>query len=162
MMKKLLARDIMVKDYGTIRPDAPVKEAVQMIFRGKVRESGYKPFGVLVTDDINRLIGMVSMYDILYHLRPTFMNYDLDSLRLWNHSEDLEHYLDHFQSLRIEQIMSTPVLCVAPDNHLMDLIDLMVKKKARRLPVLEEDRLIGVVYLSDVFYSLCKNWLQPD
>ena len=73
---ELTARDIMAGDFGTIRPDAPVKEAVRLIYRGKVRKTGYKPFGIVVTTEEGWPVGMLSMFDILYHLRPPFMNYE--------------------------------------------------------------------------------------
>ncbi|MFC1862680.1 CBS domain-containing protein [Thermodesulfobacteriota bacterium] len=49
---ELIAKDIMIEDFATIHPDAPVSEAARLIFKGPVRDTGYKPFGVVVTDDI--------------------------------------------------------------------------------------------------------------
>jgi CBS domain-containing protein len=151
-------KDIMVKDFSTIRPDAPVREAVRMILEGKPRHTGYKPFGIMVTDEIGRLVGMISMFDILYHLRPPFMNYEMEGAPLWK--GELEPYLDQFRALRVEQVMTTPVITCAPDDPLMQVIDRMVKKRARRLPVVDSDRILGIVYLSDVFYGLCGTWLE--
>ena len=55
-MEKLTARDIMVQEYVTIAPDASVQEAARLIFEGKARETGYKPFGIIVIDEIGRLL----------------------------------------------------------------------------------------------------------
>jgi len=38
----------------------------------------------------------------------------------------------------------------------------MVKEKSRRLPVVENGKLIGIVYLAEVFGHLCKNWLNME
>jgi CBS domain-containing protein len=152
------AKDIMEKDFSTIRPDAPVREAVRMILEGEPRHTGYKPFGVMVTDEIGRLVGMISMFDILYHLRPPFMNYQMEGLPLWE--GELEPYLDQFRDLRVEQVMTTPVITCGPNDPLMLVIDRMVKKRARRIPVVDGDRILGIVYLSDVFVGLCGTWLQ--
>lgn len=157
-MEKLKAKDIVVKDYETISPEASVKEAAKLIFNGKVRATGYKPFGVMVVDDTGRLLGMVSMFDILYHLRPSFLNYEVGSFSIWK--GEIEVYVDHFKDLRVEQIMSTPVITVAPDDDLMIVIDLMIKKKYRRIPVVDNGKIVGIVYLSDVFYHLCRTWLK--
>jgi CBS domain-containing protein len=155
----LKAKDIMVQEYATVHPETSVREAARLIFEGRVRETGYKPFGIMVIDGIGRLVGMISMTDILYHLRPPFMNYALDSVPVWE--GELDPYLEQFRNLHIEQIMSSPVLTVSPEDHLMVVIDKMVKNRVRRLPVLEGDKIRGMVYLSDVFYHLCKSWLQP-
>ncbi len=58
--------------------------------------------------------------------------------------------------------MSSPVITVRPRDDLMVVIDRMVKSKIRRLPVVEEEKILGIVYLSDVFYPVCKNWLNDD
>ena len=42
----------------------------------------------------------------------------------------------------------------------MVVIDRMAKGKIRRLPVVEGEKIMGVVYLSDVFYHVCQNWLS--
>ena len=157
-MEKLTARDIMVQEHVTIAPDASIQEAARLIFEGKARETGYKPFGIIVIDEIGRLRGMVSMFDMLYHLRPPFMNYEVDSSSLWK--GELGPYIDDFKDLKVEQVMSTPVLTVSPDDDLMVVIDRMVKKRSRRIPVLDGDKILGIVYLSDVFYRLCGTWLK--
>lgn len=159
-LQGLSVRDIAVTEYVTIGPDAPVSRAARLIFRGKARDTGYKPFGLMVVDDFSHLLGMISMEDILYHLRPPFMNYELENVPLWE--GELEVYLDHFTDLRVEQVMSSPVITVRPQDGLMAVIDRMVKSKIRRLPVVEEEKILGIVYLSDVFYHVCKNWLNDD
>ena len=58
--------------------------------------------------------------------------------------------------------MSSPVITVRPRDDLMVVIDRMVKSKIRRLPVVEDEKILGIVYLSDVFYPVCKNWLKDD
>lgn len=153
----LTAKEIMEKDFLTTHPDTPVRDAARLIFEGSVRKTGYKPFGLMVTDEGGLLVGMISMFDIIYHLRPPFMNYELESFRL-EHGE-LEPYLDHFKDLKVEQVMSSPVVTVAPDSDMMVLLDTMVKKKVRRLPVVVDSQILGIVYLSDVFYHLCGLWL---
>ncbi len=155
---ELVARDIMSPEFDTIRPDASVKEAVKLILRGKVRATGYKNISVMVTDELGSLVGVISMLDVLYHLRPAFMNYEMNSSPLWE--DELEPYLDRFKNLTVEQIMSSPVITVSPDTQLIVVIDLMVKKKGHRIPVLEQGKLLGVVYLSEVFNALCKTWLE--
>jgi CBS domain-containing protein len=157
---ELTAKDIMVKEFPKIHPDAPVNEAARMIFKGPVRETGYKPFGMVVTDDIGRLVGMVSMHDILYHLRPSFMNYEASNTTIWE--GELEPYLNQFKELSVDQIMSSPVLTASPDCHLMVLIDMMVKNRVRRIPIIEDNHILGIVYLSDVYYHLFKVWLGEN
>ena len=157
---KVTARDVMVKDFDTIRSNAPIEEAVRLIYNGKVRKTGPKTASVMVIDRFNRLIGVISMFDILYHLRPPILDYMVSGIDFWN--EELESYVKHFKGLTVKQIMSSPVLFVSPDDNLMLVIDRMVRKKCRRLPVLENSKVIGIVYLSELYYHLCKNLLKTE
>jgi CBS domain-containing protein len=150
----------MVKNFDKIRSNAPIEEAVRLIYKGKVRETGQKTASVMVIDRFNRLTGVISMFDVLYHLRPPVLNYMVSGIDFWN--EELESYVKRFKRLTVKQVMSSPVLFVSPDDDLMVVIDRMVSKKHRRLPVVENSMVVGIVYLSEVYYYLCKNWLKSD
>jgi len=154
------ARDIMVTEFNTINHHASVTEAVRLIYNGKVRKTGYKTICIMVTDDFGDLVGVVSMFDILYHIRPPFLNYLGDSVQIA--VPELEAYVNRFKELTVEQVMNAPVKYVAPDTDIMKLVDRMVKDKCRRLPVVEGGKVIGIVYLSEVYCHICKNWLDID
>jgi CBS domain-containing protein len=161
---KLKAKDLMVQDYAIIHPKTPVREAARLISEGRVRETGYKPFGIMVVNDRGRLVGMISMTDILYHVRPPFLKYQPDGTLscgtgFW--AGEIDFQLEEFKDLRVEEIMTSPVVTVCPEDHLMVLIDKMVKHKVRRLPVEDGEKLYGIVYLSDVYYHAYETWLRP-
>jgi CBS-domain-containing membrane protein len=157
---KLTARDVMVKEFNTIDQHAPVEDAVRMIFQGKTRQTGYKTISVIVTDKYGALAGVVSMFDILYHLRPPILNFMGDSIDF--PEEELNAYIKRFKGLTVGQVMNSPVRYVTPDTNLIVIVDRMVKEKSRRLPVVENSKVVGIVYLSEVFGTLCKNWLNID
>jgi CBS domain-containing protein len=50
--------------------------------------------------------------------------------------------------------MTTEVITITPDTHLLLIIDIMIKKHVRRLPVLENNKIVGIVYLADLFRHL--------
>jgi CBS-domain-containing membrane protein len=155
---EIFARDVMTRDFETIRDDAPIKEAVYRILHGNVRQTGHKTISLIVIDEFGRLEGVISIFDILYHFRPDFLNYGLDSIETW--VGRLRPLLDQFQELTVEQVMSSPVMTVSPDDHLMVIIDKLVKKKLRRLPVVDGDKVVGVVYLYDAYYHLFHKWCE--
>ena len=155
---ELIVEDIMSAEFDTVRPDASVEEAVRLIAEAKARKTGYRAISVLVTDEVDQLIGIISIFDVLYHLRPPFLNYEVDSLPVWE--GEMEVYIEQFKDLKVEQIMSTPVMTISPEDPLMLAIDRMIKKKTRRLPVVKDGRIMGVVYLTDLFQHLCKTWLK--
>ena len=50
--------------------------------------------------------------------------------------------------------MSKNVVSASPETTTDEAISLMVENQIRHLAVLEEDRLIGVISMRDIFYSM--------
>ena len=56
--------------------------------------------------------------------------------------------------IRVKEIMSKNVISASPYNTTNEAIKLMVENQIRHLAILDEDRLIGVISMRDIFYSL--------
>ena len=63
------AKDVMERRFLTIHPEMTIREAVE-VFRQATAATGQRVFGLMVTDDQGKLVGMLSMYDIFLLLRP--------------------------------------------------------------------------------------------
>ncbi len=148
----LTARDVMDDCFQTLRPEMSIAEAVQ-IFERAGRVSGQKVFGLMVTDASRTLVGMLSIYDIFLLLRPKHIH-------IWGEMEDLEvsgileAACRRAQAVLVGDIMTTEVITITPETHLLLIIDIMIKKHVRRLPVLEGGKIVGIVYISRVFDHL--------
>lgn len=150
-----LAKDIMVREFDSIHEEAPADQAIAKILNGETRKSGFKTISLMVVNDMNQLVGVVTLFDILYHLRPTFLNYGIDGSELsWEGL--LEPAVRELKGRKVKEIMSHGVVTASPDEHFMVIIDRMVKNKYRRLPVVDNGKLVGVVYVADVFFNLFK------
>ncbi len=149
----LYAKDIMVSNFDTIHMEAPAEEAIHQISNGIVRETGYRTISLMVIDDFNKLSGVVTMFDILYHLRPDFLNFGIDGEELkWE--GQLKPLVDIFQGKKVHHIMTRNIVGASMNDHIMILLDRMVKNKYRRLPVLNNDQPVGIVYISDIYHHL--------
>lgn len=120
------ARDIMDTRFHTLRPQQSVADAVKL-FRTASEQEGKKIFGLMVTDAQERLVGMLSMYDILLFIRPKHA-------ALWGEIEDLrreemfDELLDRVKAIRVEDIMTAEVVTIGPDTHAMVIADLMISR----------------------------------
>ena len=65
----MLARDIMDTRFHTINPEANIADAVST-FQEASQAEKKSIFGLMVTDDNDKLVGMLSMHDILLFIQP--------------------------------------------------------------------------------------------
>jgi CBS domain-containing protein len=146
------ARDVMQKRFHALKPQMTINEAIQYLKRAS-EEEGRRVFGMIVHDEAGRLIGMLSMYDVLHLIRPKHT-------QVWGIMTDIEVsglfevIAERAQSVHVEDLMTADVITVEPDTHLLHVLDIMLKKHVRRLPVVKEGIVEGMVYLSDLFYFL--------
>ena len=145
----MIAQDIMQTRFHTLSPDDTIAEAVKCFqTAGKLEKK--KIFGLMVTDSSDRLVGMLSMYDILLFIQPKH-------IQIWGEMEDLDpsilydERLEQVKNIMVGDIMTAEVVTIAPDTHLMVIADIMIKKHIRRLPVVDGQEVVGIVYVSDVF-----------
>jgi len=153
MDTEVFARDIMVSDFDKINDREPVETAIKMIFSGKIRETGDKTTSLMVTNELNHFVGIVTMFDILYNLRPGFLNYGVDGKDVsWRGL--INSCKKELIKKKVRDIMSSEIVGALPDEHLMIILDRMVKNKYHRLPILENNKPIGIVYISDIYFHL--------
>ena len=143
----------MVTSFETIHQNAPIEQAIQKILNGRVRKTGHKTISLIVLDDYGNLAGVITMWDILYNLRPDFLNLCFDADKLpWE--GQLKILVKKLNTKKVKQLMSTNVLNASADDHIIVLLDKMIKSKIHRLPVLQANRPIGIIYISDVYNSI--------
>jgi len=138
--------------YSTLSPRMTIGEAFR-VFQAAGEERQQTVFGMVVTDAAGQLLGMLSLYDLLLLIRPKHIH-------IWGEIKDvdvsgiLDAALTRARSMLVSDVMTTDLITITPDMHLLRIIDIMIKKHVRRLPVLEEGKMVGIVYLSRVFQQL--------
>jgi predicted transcriptional regulator len=146
------AREIMSVDYVSVHPELPLSEAVKL-FLPSGPEQERRIFGIMVVDEEGVLQGMLSMYDILLFLNPKHVE-------LWGDMTDLElnglidRTLGRIKGIQVGDIMTYEVVTITPQTHLLAVVDLMIRKHIRRLPVIEQGKVVGIVFISDLFNAL--------
>ena len=111
--------------------------------------------------DQGRLVGMLSMYDILLFMRPKHVH-------IWGQMDDIDitgiidQSLDKARSIQVGDIMSQEIVTIGPDTHKFLILDIMIKKHIRRLPVVEDGNILGIVYISDLFYDVLDRFADNE
>jgi CBS domain-containing protein len=66
------------------------------------------------------------------------------------------------RSMLIKNMMSKPLMTISPSTEVWQAVELMVRKDLRRLPVVEGDKLVGMVTERDVLRWLVKVAYEPN
>ena len=142
------ARDIMATDIRTVGPDATIDVAIKIMTERRVT-------GVPVVDDTGTLVGILTEGDLLRRvetgtgdrLRPLFLD-----LLLGSGKEAVQYVRTH--SRRVRDLMSPHVVTVTEDDSLTEVVRLMERRRIRRLPVVRDGQLVGIVSRSDLITAL--------
>jgi acetoin utilization protein AcuB len=131
----MLVKNCMTTNPVTINPDMPVAEALSFMRQHNVRR-------LPILNKKRKLVGMISEKDLLY-ASPS----PATSLSVYEVG-----YL--LSKLKVEEIMTKKVITVSPDAPLEEAARIMADSKIGGLPVVDGDRLVGIITETDVFKTI--------
>jgi len=102
-----------------------------------------------VVEGDNRLVGIVTLRDVMLPLYPNYGDYIHDNVRSRNFIEMEEGYPEVLAK-KVEEIMSTNPLTVSPNDPILEAASYMGLKNFRRIPVVEKGKLVGMVSIGDI------------
>jgi CBS domain-containing protein len=153
------AKDIMIPLRDYLKPDDTLREAVNLLMTATRGEQNLGVMGLPVLDEKGKLIGMLSMTDILRAVYPSYMS--MMNLGEFTWDGMLESLTKQAGNRKVREFMTSPVITVHKDDPLMDCVDHLLKNKVRRMPVLDkEGKVVGMIYMRDIFYAITKTMLE--
>lgn len=102
-----------------------------------------------VVEDDDRLVGIVTVRDVMLPLYPNYGDYVHDNVHARDFVEMEEGYREVLGK-KVEEIMSRSPLTVSPGDPLLQAASYMGLKNFRRIPVVERNRLVGMVSIGDI------------
>jgi CBS domain-containing protein len=121
------ARDIMDSKVICVRPEMPLYEAIRLVTRSNLSS-------LPVVDENLKLVGILSEKDVLQLLYDTKDN----------------------PLLKVEDFMRTDIISYNGENSIIDLCDCLLVHSFRRIPIVQEGVLIGIVSRTNVIESILK------
>ena len=141
------AHQIMTRNAITVLPGTPIIEAARTMLENHVS-------GLPVLDQSGKLVGIVSESDFLrrseintQHRRPRWLQYFLSPA----HSAD---DFIHERRRKVEDVMSRDPIAAGEDTPLDELVRLMEKNGIKRLPVLRDDKLVGIITRANLLQAV--------
>ena len=139
-------RSLMTRDVLTVHTDTPVSDVARLMYEHGVS-------GVPVLDAQERMVGVITETDLIVRNgrleMPLFLQI-LDAFVPLERPSHLRSRLQHMLGTHAEDVMSRDPHTIAPDAEVEDLVDLMVKRGANPVPVVEGSRIVGIVSRSDL------------
>ena len=142
----MLNSELMTRDVITIGPEASLKEAAR-----RMLEAGVS--GLPVTDDEGQLIGIITEADFVKHEADRDRTTRAGLLRWWIHDDEGVRS----EPRTVGDMMTSPVVTVAPDEQHSQTARVLMKSKIKRAPVLHEGRLVGLISRSDLLRSFVRS-----
>lgn len=137
----MLVKEIMTRNVVAVRPDTTLKELTRLLIDNRIN-------GVPVVTGENRIAGVITMTDLLKILRD--INY-------WDSIEKIkpgigvkEALVKEKEYIIVEKKMSRNVSTVSEDDSVDHVIDIMCKHNIHTIPVVKDDKLVGVIGATDI------------
>lgn len=144
------AKDIMTQEVVTITPDTEITKAAKLLL-----EKGFNALPVV--DDDGLLVGILCQSDLISQQEalpmPSYFTL-LDSFIPLTSLKKVEREVEKIAAATARQAMTPEPVTVGPDTDIEEIASLMVEKGFHTLPVLEGDKLVGVVGKEDVLRTL--------
>jgi CBS domain-containing protein len=172
-VKTKLVKDLMVplSEYATVSQDATLSEAVAALRQAQADfdQNKYRHRAILIYDENNRIVGKVNFQALLKGLEPkyddmlsdegpshlgftrTFQKSIIDQFKLWQ--DPLNRICEKASKIQVKSFMATPrpEEKIAADTTLDTAIHFLVMGHHQSLMVTEQDKVVGVLRLTDVF-----------
>jgi CBS domain-containing protein len=141
------AGDLMTADVMTIGRDATIADAIRSMLEHRIS-------GLPVVDSTGRLLGIVTEGDFLRRgemgterHRPRWLEF------LLGYGRQAGEYIES-HGRKVAEVMTRPVQAVSQDTPVGEIVDLMEHFHIKRLPVLSDGRLVGIVGRADLLRAL--------
>lgn len=148
----LTAKEIMTKNVITVKKDTTVSELADILTKNRIS-------GAPVIDDSGNVVGVVTENDLVeqskfLHLPTVFTI--LDSVIFLESEKHFEKELKRMTGAKVGDVYTENPITVGPDASVREIATIMAEKKVYTIPVLDENRLIGIIGKADVVRASSK------
>jgi CBS domain-containing protein/mannitol/fructose-specific phosphotransferase system IIA component (Ntr-type) len=136
LQPRLSVRDIMVHSADSVTPGSPLRIAVDLMVRARMR-------AVPVVGEKQEVLGVVTEWDVMRALLPQIPRAGQDS------SEPAVP-----EAMRVKDVMTRSVLCISEELGVEEAANMMINKDVEQFPVTSDGKLTGFVTRGDIIRKL--------
>ncbi|GAB6035513.1 CBS domain-containing protein [Fundidesulfovibrio butyratiphilus] len=146
----LKAKDIMTTEVITLTPETQISQAAKLLLEKRIN-------GCPVVDASGKVVGILCQSDLVAQQKrlslPSVFTL-LDGILPFSSMGDLDKEMGKIAAITVDHAMSEKPVTVGPDDTLEDVATLMVERGFHTLPVVKDDKLVGVIGLEDVLRTV--------
>ena len=117
----MIVKNVMVEEVITVRPDMKIRDAVELMNKNEI--------GCLVVTRKGKPVGIMTERDVL---------------------KKIVCQCKDPKQVRVSEIMSKPLIVGKVDMDLAEAAGLMLKRNVKKLPIVDAEKLVGLITLTDV------------
>ena len=146
------AKQIMTRQIISVAPELAVSELATLFWKNRIG-------GAPVVDESGKLLGIVTESDLIDQSKkvhiPTIMTI-LDSMIFLENPAKLDKEMKKMTGTKVKDIYSSEVVTVNEDTPMSELATIMADRKMHTLPVVNGEKLVGVIGKADIIRNLYK------
>ena len=148
------AKDVMTTGVITVAPETQVNEIAGLLLDRHIS-------AVPVVDAAGKLVGIVSEGDLIRRAETETAARPSWWLELLRTPEDKALAYVKTHGRRADEIMSTDLITVGRETELREIARLLEEHRIKRVPVVEDGRLVGIVSRADLLRGLVTARIVP-
>lgn len=141
------ARDVMTTTVHTVAPDTPVAAIAQLLLDRRIS-------GAPVVSADGAVLGVVSECDLMRRPESGTVKRKAWWLTLVSSNGELARDYVKTHGTTAADVMNQPAITVGADTDLAEVATLLERRRIKRVPVVEDGRLVGIVTRSNLLHGL--------
>lgn len=143
----MLVRDVMVAPVITVTPSTAVKEVAELFLEKRISAAP-------VVESQQRLVGIVSEGDLLHRVEAGTERQRSWWLKGFIGDDTLAAEYVKSHGLKVSDVMTRKVVTATPETPLHEVAALLEKNAIKRVPILENGRLVGIVSRANLIQAV--------
>lgn len=141
------AMDIMTRTVVSVKPDVTVLQAARLMLQHHIS-------GLPVVDDDGRLVGVLSEGDFLRRRETATERRRSRWLEFLMGPGKIASEYTHSHGNKVAEVMTQDVATVTEDASLEDIVELMERRRIKRVPVVRGGAVVGIVTRSNLMHAM--------
>lgn len=141
--------EIMTEAVVSVTPETSIAEAARLMLQHHIS-------GLPVVDQDGAVVGMLTEGDLLRRAETGTAPHHPRWLELLLGSGRLAKEYTRTHARRVGEVMTGDVASVSSQTAVADVVQLMNRRRIKRLPVIDESRLVGIVSRANLVRALVK------